>query len=114
VPYGVSRIHARPAFVARADRGRQRQEALRAARSKRPDIVLLDITLPGLDGFHVASVLRTEPGFDGLKIVAITGHAGDSERQRSREVGIDHYMVKPVDFAFIESLLGRATPAGSG
>lgn len=87
-------------------------EALHAARRSRPDVVLLDITLPGLDGFHVASVLRSEPGFDALKIVAITGRAGDSERQRSLEVGIDHYLVKPVDPAFIESLLGRARRAG--
>lgn len=89
-------------------------EALHAARRKRPDFVLLDITLPGLDGFHVATALRGEPGFDGMKIVAITGRAGEDERQRSREVGIDHYMVKPVDFAFIESLLGRAAPAAPG
>lgn len=87
-------------------------QALHAARRKRPDFLLLDITLPGLDGFGVASTLRSEPGFDGLKIVALSGRAGNEERRRAAEVGIDHYLVKPVDLAFIESLLGRAARPG--
>jgi CheY-like chemotaxis protein len=89
-------------------------EALHAARRQRPDIILLDISLPGIDGFQVAAALRGEPGFDGLKIVAISGRAGDEERQRSREVGIDHYLVKPVDLGFIASLLGSSAPARPG
>jgi CheY-like chemotaxis protein len=89
-------------------------EALHAARRKRPDFLLLDITLPGLDGFAVASALRGEPGFGALRIVALTGWVGEEERRRSREVGIDHYLVKPVDLAFIESLLGRPAREGSG
>ena len=81
--------------------------ALEAARRLRPDVILLDIGLPGMDGFEVARQLRAEADFRDVLIIAVTGFASDEDRQRSREVGIDHYLVKPADPAFIESLLGR-------
>jgi two-component system CheB/CheR fusion protein len=81
--------------------------ALEAARRLRPDVILLDIGLPGMDGFEVARQLRAEADFRDVLIIAVTGFASDEDRQRSREVGIDHYLVKPADPAFIESLLRR-------
>jgi CheY-like chemotaxis protein len=87
-------------------------EAVRAARRSRPDFVFLDIGLPGLDGLQVAASLRQDSTFDGVRIVAITGHAREEQRQQARESGIDYYLLKPADLAFIESLLGSAAKAG--
>jgi CheY-like chemotaxis protein len=81
--------------------------ALEAARRLRPDVILLDIGLPGIDGFEVARQLRAEPDFRDVLIIAVTGFASDEDRKRSREAGIDHHLVKPADPAFIESLLRR-------
>jgi CheY-like chemotaxis protein len=82
--------------------------ALAAARQWGPDVIVLDLYMPGMDGFEVARRLRAEAQFASVLIVALTGASGDEDRQRSREAGIDHYLVKPVDLEFIESLLGRA------
>jgi CheY-like chemotaxis protein len=81
--------------------------AIYMARSLRPEFVVLDIGLPGSDGFQVAEMLRREPGLDGMKIIAVTGRGGAEDRQRAHDVGIDHYLLKPVDPSFLESLLGR-------
>jgi CheY-like chemotaxis protein len=73
--------------------------ALEAVRSFRPDVVLLDIGLPGMDGYEVARRLRQEPGQGpGVALlIAVTGYAEEDARRRSREAGFDHHLVKPVD-----------------
>lgn len=81
--------------------------AIASARRIRPDFLFLDLGLPGLDGFEVARMLRGESGFDTMRIIAVTGSGHDVDRERSREIGIDYYLVKPVDARFLESLLGR-------
>jgi CheY-like chemotaxis protein len=80
--------------------------AVALARRIRPDFLFLDLGLPGLDGFEVARLLRSEPGFDAMRIIALTGSGHDADRERSREVGIDSYLVKPIDPKFLDSLLG--------
>lgn len=80
--------------------------AVQLAIRVRPQLVLLDIGLPGLDGFAVAKRLRQELGLAGMKIIAITGSGIENDRHRSMEAGIDQYLLKPVDPAFLESLLG--------
>jgi signal transduction histidine kinase len=70
--------------------------ALAAARSFRPEIVLLDIGLPGLDGYEVARRLRSEPWGKELLLVAVTGWGQASDLQRTREGGFDHHLVKPI------------------
>jgi CheY-like chemotaxis protein len=81
--------------------------ALEAARHFRPDVILLDLGLPGMDGVEVARRLRADPAFRDVLIIAVTGFAGEAERQRAHEAGFDHYLVKPADPVFIESLLRR-------
>jgi PAS domain S-box-containing protein len=68
-----------------------------AARTFRPEVVLLDIGLPGMNGYEVARHLRGEDGLSGLLLVALTGYGQDEDRQRSREAGFDEHLVKPVD-----------------
>jgi PAS domain S-box-containing protein len=71
--------------------------ALEAAASFRPEVVLLDIGLPGMDGYEVARKLRARPELDGTLLVALTGWGQDEDRQRSKEAGFDRHLVKPVD-----------------
>lgn len=78
---------------------------LDAARRLRPDVVFLDLALPRMDGFEVARQLRADPVLRDALIIAVTGSAQEEARQRVREAGFDHHLVKPADPAFIESLL---------
>jgi CheY-like chemotaxis protein len=78
---------------------------LDAARRLRPDVVFLDLALPRVDGFEVARQLRADPVLRDALIIAVTGSAQEEDRQRVREAGFDHHLVKPADPAFIESLL---------
>jgi PAS domain S-box-containing protein len=70
--------------------------AIERARAMRPDLLLLDISMPGLDGLAVASRLRADPGMQGVRIVAITGRGHEDDRRRCREAGFDEHVVKPV------------------
>jgi signal transduction histidine kinase/integral membrane sensor domain MASE1/CheY-like chemotaxis protein len=86
--------------------------ALEAADRHRPDVVLLDIGLPGMDGYEVARRLRQEYGLSSALLIAVTGYGQEEDRRRSREASIDHHLVKPVDPALLARLLGGA-PAGA-
>jgi len=79
--------------------------ALEAARSRQPDIVLLDISMPGMDGFMVARRLRSEPGLRKIRVVALTGYGQQDDRRRTREAGFDDHLVKPVSPEDLRRLL---------
>jgi len=71
----------------------------------RPDVVLLDIGLPGLDGYGVAEKIREKYGKLGIQLIAITGYGQEADRIRTREAGFVHHLVKPVDFADLRRVL---------
>ena len=73
-------------------------EVLEAVLDYRPHLVLLDIGLPGLNGLDVAKQLRQQPALQNVVLVAMTGYGQEGDRQRSREAGFDHHLVKPGDF----------------
>jgi CheY-like chemotaxis protein len=77
-------------------------EALHVADRFHPDVVLLDIGLPGLDGYHIARELRRRPGGGGLVLAALTGWSSDEDKRRTREAGFDLHLTKPVDLAEIQ------------
>lgn len=81
------------------------QIALDAAARSSPDVVILDIGLPGLDGHEVARRLRAIPGLDATTLVALTGYADDASRDQSRDAGFAHHLVKPVDLAALQRVL---------
>jgi PAS domain S-box-containing protein len=82
---------------------------LAAALDYRPNVVLLDIGLPGLDGFEIATRLRQQPALQNAVLVAITGYGEPSNLQRSFEAGFDHHLVKPVDFAKLLQILATVS-----
>jgi signal transduction histidine kinase/CheY-like chemotaxis protein len=79
--------------------------ALDAAAEFAPDVALLDLGLPVMDGFEVAQRLRALPQLGGVQLVAITGYGQEIDRQRTREAGFDEHMVKPVDLDRLEAWL---------
>jgi two-component system CheB/CheR fusion protein len=83
-------------------------EGVRLALARRPDVVLCDIGLPGLDGFGVAAALRRDPATAAARLVAITGYGSDEVRRRCREVGFDRYFTKPVDPDVLVDLVATA------
>ncbi|HEX7185512.1 MAG TPA: ATP-binding protein [Thermoanaerobaculia bacterium] len=82
--------------------------ALEQARLHQPGVVLLDIGLPGMDGYQVTEALQRMPDLPRPLIIALTGYGQESDRQRSRRAGFDHHLVKPVDLEQLRSLLERA------
>src|SRR6185436_4499832 len=81
--------------------------AIQAATESRPDVVLMDIGLPGLDGYEVARRLRTDRSLDAVTLVALTGYAGEADRQRSVSAGFNHHIAKPVSLDILEQLLAK-------
>lgn len=82
--------------------------ALSLAEGFRPQAVLLDLGLPGMDGYEVARRLRDNPDLKGAWVAAVTGRGQPEDRQRSKEVGFDRHLVKPVDPDFLAQLLAQA------
>jgi signal transduction histidine kinase/CheY-like chemotaxis protein len=81
--------------------------AVDLARSFQPDVALLDIGMPGLDGYGVVRVLRTEPWADGLMLIAMTGWGGPEARRQALDAGFDLHLTKPVSPEEIERVLAR-------
>ena len=80
-------------------------DALQRAAAFRPDVVLLDIGLPGMDGYEVAQKMRELPGLRDIRLVAVTGYGRSDDRLRARDAGFDDHLTKPVEFALLERAL---------
>jgi CheY-like chemotaxis protein len=83
--------------------------ALNAAEQYRPEAVLLDIGLPGMDGYEVARRLRERAWMKGVRLVALTGYGQEEDKRRAAEAGFDQHLTKPVDPAALENLLAGLT-----
>jgi CheY-like chemotaxis protein len=79
--------------------------AVEVALAHAPDAVLLDLGLPGMDGYEVARFLRRHPGMERAVIIAVTGFARHEDRLRSAREGFDHHLVKPVEPEELRRLL---------
>jgi CheY-like chemotaxis protein len=80
--------------------------ALRVAAEFLPEIAVVDIGLPVMDGYELAAHLRDIPGLAGLRLIALTGYSQESDRRKSREAGFLHHLVKPVDIEALEEVMG--------
>ncbi len=85
-------------------------DALQTVASFRPQVVILDLGLPGMDGYEIARRLRRARSHQSLLLVALTGYGQGENRRRSQEVGIDNYLTKPVDDNALESLIENFAP----
>jgi PAS domain S-box-containing protein len=79
--------------------------ALQLAIAEKPEVLILDIGLPGMDGYEIAMRLRTDPAFAELLIIAVSGYGREDDLERSRAAGFDHHLVKPVDFREVETII---------
>ena len=87
------------------------QSALAAIERETPDLVLLDVQMPGMDGYEVCRRLRQQPGTAKALIVALTGWGQEKDRRLSRQAGFDHHLVKPVEPEALQALLAGPSPA---
>jgi CheY-like chemotaxis protein len=89
-------------------------EGLARARSERPDLILMDMSLPALDGWEATRRLKAAPETRSIPVIALTAHAMADDRERALDAGCDDYDTKPVEFAGllekIEALLSHAGP----
>jgi signal transduction histidine kinase len=88
-------------------------KALEAAAEHQPEILLLDIGMPLLDGYEVARRIRAQPWGKGMTLVALTGWGQESDRRRSQEAGFDSHLVKPLDLDKLTRLLEAVPPSAS-
>ena len=88
--------------------------AIRHATEFRPELVLLDIGMPGMDGYEVCRRLRQEIALDKATVVALTGWGQDDDRRRSHEAGFDHHIVKPVEPSALQRLLDELPVESAG
>ena len=79
--------------------------ALEAARTLRPEVVLLDIGLPRMNGFDVCREIRAQPWGETMLLIALTGWGQDGDRRRVKDAGFDHHLIKPVDFTVLQQLM---------
>lgn len=84
------------------------EPALAAVRASAPDLVLMDIGLPAMDGVEATRILKADPATAGIPILALTAHALLSERQRALQAGVDGYLVKPIGVAALIREVERA------
>ena len=80
-------------------------QALAVSADWRPDVMLLDIGLPGMDGFEVARRLRAMPELSNMCLIACTGYGGDDDLRRMDEAGFDGHLIKPVGVTDLERIL---------
>ena len=72
-------------------------EALEAARANRPDLILMDVSIPGMDGIRATSELKHDPATEGIPVLIVTAHPYGSLGKRAVEAGCDGYLTKPCD-----------------
>jgi CheY-like chemotaxis protein len=90
-------------------------EGVRQTREAQPDIVLMDISIPELDGWEATSILKADPTTRHIPIIAVTAHALPGDEERSLAVGCDGYLAKPIPpaalIAEVDRRFGRSTPS---
>lgn len=81
------------------------KDAIRALRSSTPDVVLLDIGMPEMDGYAVAEWIRQQPGLKDVRLIAVSGYDRPEHQERSKAAGCNHYLIKPINFETLRALL---------
>ena len=87
-------------------------EAVQKADELRPDLILLDIGLPGMNGYEVAKAIRADTDLGDCLLIALSGYGQDEDRLRSKSAGIDHHLIKPADLASLVDLIATHVMRG--
>jgi len=85
--------------------------AVALLQEREPDVMLLDIGMPGMNGHQVAQLVREQYANSGIMLIALTGWGQPNDRQRTQAAGFDHHLTKPVEFDELAQLLSRAHPS---
>jgi CheY-like chemotaxis protein len=83
------------------------EAALAAIAARRPDLILMDLQLPGVDGLELTRRLKSDPETRDIKIIAVTAYAMKGDREKALEVGCDDYVTKPIDTRALPALIAR-------
>ncbi len=87
------------------------EAAIRLVREHRPDLVLMDIQLPGMDGLSAAKIIKADPALRDIPIFALTGFAMESDKQKAEDIGLAGYIVKPISVkGLLETLASAFNP----
>jgi CheY-like chemotaxis protein len=89
------------------------ERALAMVESERPDLILMDMSLPVIDGWEATRRLKGNPATAAIPVIALTAHAMTSDRERALEAGCDDYDSKPVDFARLAEKIAALLPAAT-
>jgi CheY-like chemotaxis protein len=81
------------------------QRIVPLALQHKPDVILLDIGLPGVDGYELARMIRREPGLASVRLVAHTGYGSPEDRKKAKDAGFDAHLVKPAELDALEAAL---------
>ena len=81
------------------------EKAVAVAQRERPDIILMDLSLPIMDGFAATKIIRTTDGMNGVTIIVVTAHQGTDFREEARGAGFDAYVTKPIDIDSLNQLI---------
>ena len=85
------------------------RQGVEMARSEKPDVVLMDLSLPEIDGWQAARILKAMPLTRGIPVVALTAHAMLGDREKALEAGCDDFATKPVDLPLLVGMIERLT-----
>ena len=83
------------------------REGVTRALAEHPDLILMDMSLPAIDGWKATAMIRAEPSMAGVKIVAVTAHAMVGDRDKAIAAGCDDYISKPIDFIELKAVIAR-------
>lgn len=93
------------------------EAGLTAARGQQPDLILMDVSIPKIDGWEVTRMLKADPTTSTIPVIALTAHALATDRERAQEIGFDGYISKPAEprqvLAEVERRLGKPAPRQS-
>jgi len=83
------------------------QQGVEQARSLKPDLILMDMSLPVLDGWSATKVLKSDPDTSAIPVIALTAHAMDGEREKCLQAGCDDFDTKPIEFKRLLEIINR-------